>query len=391
MEAAIELHQGGRIPPNSYVLDVDAVRANARHFAAEAARHGLLVLAMTKQVGRNPFFLQACSDGGIHSFVAVDLEDAHRIHETGHRVGHIGHLVQVPRREASAAARLRPEFWTVFSEDKSAEAADAAREVGQIQNLLARVVGEVDLFYSGHEGGFPAKQIARVADVLDELEHARFAGVTTFPALLFDNETGQVRPTPNMETLGRAAETLLREGRGDVEVNAPGTTSSVVLPTLASAGATQVEPGHGLTGTTPLHAVQDLPEVPAVLYLSEISHFHGGRAYCFGGGLYIDPVFPPYPLTALSGSDPEAALADRVPAEIPSPEAIDYYGMLDVPDGKAVATGDTVVFGFRIQAFVTRALVVPVSGISSGSPKVEGIWHANGIQATWASRASDSW
>lgn len=382
MEAAIELHQAGRIPPNSYVLDVDTVGANARHFAAEAARHELLVLAMTKQVGRNPLFLRACSDAEIDSFVAVDLEDAHRIHDAGHRIGHVGHLVQVPRAEATSAASMRPEFWTVFSEDKAVEAANAAREAGRTQDLLARVVGEGDAFYRGHEGGFPAEQILRVAEVLDGLAQARFAGVTTFPALLFDNQTGQVLPTPNMKTIQRAAERLTQEGRPGVEVNAPGTTSSTVLAMLASAGATQVEPGHGLTGTTPLHAMQDLPEIPALLYLSEISHFHGGRAYCFGGGLYIDPVFPPYSVKALSGKDPEAALADRVPAEIPRPEAIDYYGMLDVPDGKAAATGDTVVFGFRIQAFVTRAFLVPVSGISRGSPKVEGIWHANGIQAT---------
>ena len=31
---------------------------------------------------------------------------------------------------------------------------------------------------------------------------------------------------------------------------------------LSDSGATQVEPGHGLTGTSPLHAVQELPEQP---------------------------------------------------------------------------------------------------------------------------------
>ena len=69
-----------------------------------------------------------------------------------------------------------------------------------------------------------------------------------------------------------------------IEVNAPGTTSSVVLDALAEAGATQCEPGNGLHGTTPLHAMEDLPELPASLYLTEVSHQHGGKAYCFGGG-----------------------------------------------------------------------------------------------------------
>ena len=74
---------------------------------------------------------------------------------------------------------------------------------------------------------------------------------------------------------------------------------------LAEAGATQVEPGHGLTGTTPLHAVEDLPELPAVVYVSEVSHLHGGEAYCFGGGLYIDPVFPDYPVKAIVSREPD--------------------------------------------------------------------------------------
>ena len=32
--------------------------------------------------------------------------------------------------------------------------------------------------------------------------------------------------------------------------------------------------------------MRDLPELPAALYLTEVSHHYGGRAYCFGGGLY---------------------------------------------------------------------------------------------------------
>ena len=65
-----------------------------------------------------------------------------------------------------------------------------------------------------------------------------------------------------------------------------------------------------------------------MLYLTEVSHFHQGRAYCFGGGLYIDPVFAPYPLKALVGPDPEAALAQEVAAATPDPAMIDYYGQL---------------------------------------------------------------
>jgi predicted amino acid racemase len=216
---------------------------------------------------------------------------------------------------------------------------------------------------------------------VDKLDGARFAGITTFPALLFSEAEGTVEATRNLATLHDAAARLRNAGRSS-EINAPGTTSSALFGKLAEAGATQVEPGHGLTGTTPLHAVRDdLPERPATCYVTEVSHCYGGRAYCFGGGLYIDPVFADYRLRALvapGGDIDDAFLAD---AEIPPPAAIDYYGMLTPPDGRTVREGDTVIFGFRIQAFVTRAYVVPVSGIHGSGPRACGVFAADGRPA----------
>jgi predicted amino acid racemase len=122
-----------------------------------------------------------------------------------------------------------------------------------------------------------------------------------------------------------------------------------------------------------------------MLYLSEIAHVYKGHPYCFGGGLYIDPVFLPYDVQALVGADPDAALDNVVKATLPPPSAIDYYGILEPNDGKPIRTGDAVIFGFRAQAFVTRAYVVPISGVSGGEPKVEGIWTPDGQKAEWPS------
>ena len=169
----------------------------------------------------------------------------------------------------------------------------------------------------------------------------------------------------------------------DIVINAPGTTSSTVLDLLAGAGATQIEPGHGLTGTTPLHAVQDLPERPAMLYLSEVSHLHAGEAFCLGGGLYIDPVFGDYGVNAMVGADADAVLVGRTRAIMPAPAAIDYYGKLEAPSGATIRPGDTVILGFRAQAFVKRAFVVPISGISAGAPRIEDLWNSEGRAATW--------
>jgi predicted amino acid racemase len=383
VDAAVDLHQRGELPANTYVFDLDAVTANARVFATEAGRWGLTTFAMTKQVGRNPDFARALIAGGIDAAVAVDMADARAVHRTGMRLGHVGHLVQVPRAEVPAAIAMAPEFLTVFSAGKAREAAAAAAAVGREQPMLARLYAADDEFYSGHEGGFPAADIVRVADEIDALDGARFAGITTFPALLFDPDTRTLRRTRNLRTLEEAAAALRTAGRDDVEINGPGTTSSAALPVLAEAGVTQVEPGHALTGTTPLHAGDDLLELPAACYLSEVSHFYEGRAFCFGGGMYVDPVFPPYQVRAVVGR--EAGAKAVVDATLPPPSAIDYYGQLDLSADPDVRLGDSVVFGFRIQAFVTRAYTAGISGLSSGTPTVAGVWAANGDPASWPS------
>lgn len=379
LEAAVSLHQSGEIPANSYVIDLDALVANTRHLSAAAKAKGLTVYAMTKQLGRAPGALDAITEGGADGYVAVDMDCARPISANGHRLGHLGHLVQVPKHEAGEAARMRPEYWTVFSLNKAREAAEAAREAGIEQKILVRVFDEGDEFYTGHEGGVALSDLPRAIEFIESLDGASFAGLTTFPALLFDPESSWARITPNMSTVAKAAQmaaSLLPDL--DLQINAPGTTSTAVLDLLAEAGATQVEPGHGLTGTTPLHALNDLPESPAVLYLSEVAHIHLGTPLCFGGGLYIDPVLGEYQASALVARDPSDLDLPPVPADIPSPAAIDYYAHLHPPEGRVVEEGASVLFGFRMQAFVTRARIVGISGVQSGSLSVEGCWNSFG-------------
>lgn len=384
VEAAIALHREGKIPANAYVYDLDTVEANARVLKDEADRNGLKIFAMTKQVGRSSSFARAVMRGGIERAVAVDMACARANHNAGLRIGHLGHLSQVARFEAAAAVeKFRPDYWTVFNDTKAEEAASGAKAAGYVQNLLARIKADGDTFYRGHEGGFEASEVAAVAGRLDGLEGGRFAGITTFPALLFDHATRKVLPTPNLATLARAAEALRAAGRTDIEVNAPGTTSSVLLQALAEAGATQCEPGNGLAGTTALHVVEDLPELPAALYLTEVSHLSGGKAYCLGGGFYIDPVFPDYPVKAIVSSEPTVSEKALLGVEIPPPSAIDYYAMIDAEGARKPRVGDTAVFGFRGQAFVTRAYCVGVSGIASGRPKVESIENGFGQAQSW--------
>ena len=384
IEAAIALHQEGKIPPNAYVIDLDVVEQNARKLRAEADRLNLKIFAMTKQVGRNSGFCKASVKGGVDKSVAVDVACAVATTRAGLPVGHVGHLVQVPRFEADlVAGYIKPDYWTIFSLEKAKEAAVAAKKVGRVQDLLVRIKADGDTFYKGHEGGIVASEIVEFAKQVDALDDARFAGITTFPALLFDQDSNEVLPTHNLRTLENAANALHDAGYTDIEVNAPGTTSSVVLEALANAGATQVEPGNALHGTTPLHAINDLPELPAVVYLSEVSHLHEDKAYCFGGGLYIDPVFPDYDVKAFVSATPTSDAGALRSVEIPPTTAIDYYGMIDATGGEAPRSGDSVVFGFRGQAFVKRGYTVGISGIASGNPVVQSIENIFGQSEAW--------
>ena len=69
--------------------------------------------------------------------------------------------------------------------------------------------------------------------------------------------------------------------------------------------------------------------------------------------------------------------------EIPPPAAIDYYGMVDGTGPQAPRSGDTVVFGFRGQAFVTRAYAVGIAGVSIGNPRVVSIENIFGQPEPW--------
>jgi len=388
LEASVQLHHDNPIPANSYVLDLDALEANSRLMSAEAPLRGLKVYAMSKQVGRAAGALRAITDGGADGYVAVDMACARPIVANGHRLGNLGHLVQVPRAEAGEAAGLAPEYWTIFSRNKAMEASRAVSGGDRVQRVLLRVWDREDVFYPGHEGGFHLNELPEAIEFVNRLDGLTFAGLTTFPALLYDAGTKRVKTTPNVETLARGVEIALgRLGTGfPIEVNAPGTTSTAVLGLLAEIGATQVEPGHGLTGTTPFHAVADLPEQPAVLYLTEVAHLHQDVPLCFGGGLYVDPVFDPYQTRVVVARDPEEVGLEPVRIDMPDPAGIDYYARLHPPEGRRLQEGDTVIAGFRIQAFVTRALVVGVKGIGAGNPVVSGIWNVDGAPADWGGR-----
>jgi predicted amino acid racemase len=367
---AVALHQQGALLANTYLLDLDAIAANTRVIRATADVLGLRLYAMTKQLGRNPDACDAIAAAGIEAAVAVDIQCMEAVARSRMRIGHVGHLVQPHRGTEDAVIAARPEVVTVFHEAIAERLGAAAVRAGIEQAVLLRVVASGDHFYFGHGGGLTLEGIEASARRIDRIAGLRVAGVTSFPALLADPESRRLTVTPNLRTVVTAAERLRKAGFEIEQVNAPGTTSSGALKILADAGATHAEPGNGLHGTTPLMVFdEDSPEVPAIVYLSEVSHFDGDDAYVFGGGLYIDRVLGAYGLRALCGRD-EGVLERAYPVEMAPDGAIHYYAVMHLPAGHDVRVGDAVVLCFRPQAFVTRARTRALFRDQDGTPRL---------------------
>jgi len=366
---AVCLHREARLPSNCYVIDLDTVTANATLLKDRARSLGLRWYFMSKQFGRDPTVLRAIIDPGSRQVVAVEAQEARQLHAQRIPIGHVGHLGQVPFADMAAVLAMEPEVMTVFG---SAQAAVAGKALGpgKSQAVLLRVWAEGDIFFPLHRGGIPEHDVLHAAEAIQAVPGIRVAGVTSFPCLSYSG-AGRPRLTTNMVTIMRSAERLRQSGFEIEQINAPGNTSVEAMEAVARAGATHVEPGHALTGTTVWHAVEELPERPAMIYLSEVAHLHNGRAFVLGGGLYLDQVTPPeQPTRCLFGTSAEALLQHRGRLEQGADlRGIDYYGVV-VPEDGQVQVGDSVVFAFRAQVFATRAYVALLAGLESRRPWV---------------------
>lgn len=366
---AISGHQSGSVRANTFLLDTAAMSANARVIAEQASGLSLSVYYMAKQFGRNPDACRAVVAGGIERAVAVDLQGMEALARHGLAVGHVGHLVQPHRGAEAAVVAVAPEVVTVFSVALARRLGAAAVAAGRVQDVLLRVHGPGDSFYFGHGGGIALAGLEAAAAEIAAFEGLRVVGVTTFPCLLADPATREIRPTHNLATLVEAAERLRAAGYPVNQVNAPGTTSARTLAMLAGAGATHVEPGNALHGTTPLHVVDDsAPEIPAIVFVSEVSHLDGEDAYVLAAGYYADKVLGDYQLEALVGHD-ESAFERRLRLDVIPDGAISYYAIARDAAAAGVREGDTVVCCFRPQSFVTRARTQAVAGVNGTDPR----------------------
>ncbi|HBC5671488.1 TPA: YhfX family PLP-dependent enzyme [Citrobacter koseri] len=359
--AAIRLWQQGRIVPDSWVIDVDLVLENGKRLVDTAHQYGITLYLMTKQLGRNPWLAEKLLALGYAGIVTVDYKEARVMRRAGLPVAHQGHLVQIPSRQIDEAVEQGTDVITLFSLEKAREVSAAAVKAGRVQAVMLKIYGEQDFLYPGQESGFP---LARLDDAVNDircLPGLHITGLTHFPCLLWDDASGETRPTPNLHSLVKARQQLEEQEIAIEQLNAPSATSCASLPLLARYGVTHAEPGHALTGTIPSNQQGDQPERIAMLWLSEISHHFRGNSYCYGGGYYRRG----HARNALVFT-PENDVPAKTTLESVDDSSIDYY----LPLAGTFPVSSAVVLCFRTQIFVTRSDVVLVSGIQRGAAEI---------------------
>ena len=285
MDTAFRLHGSGQILPDSYVVDVDAFCSNGKKILEEAGKHNIKLYFMLKQLGRNPYLAEKLVQLGYEGAVTVDFKEAQTMMEHNIPIGNVGHLVQVPESMVEKIVAYGPEVVTVYSLDKVRSIQRAAARLQKRQGILLRVFGEGDMIYSGQTAGFHLSEVEKTVEFIQkECPNVQIKGITSFPCYLYSEEQGDIAPTANLNTVLRAKELLERMNYSELLINTPSATCTAAIEKMALLGGNCGEPGHGLTGTTPLHARLEQPEVPAVVYVSEVSHNFMGNAYCYGGG-----------------------------------------------------------------------------------------------------------
>ena len=340
----------GELPPNTYILDRCAIHENAQAMLNTAKENNVHLYFMLKQLGRNPLIGQMLDELGFDGAVAVDADEALSYLKNGVHLAHAGHLVQIPQGQVEAIVAARPEVITVYSVEKAAAISEAAGKLGSCQPVMLRVYGPDSPCYPGQSGGFSLDELDRVVTELEKLPHVKIAGVTAFPCFLYDEERTANEPTPSVKAVLEAKARLESRGYTGLQVNLPSATCCATIPRIAALGGTHGEPGHGLTGTTLLHAATAQPERVGYLYLTEVSHNAGGKACCYGGGYYRRGHLK----SALcGGSAAEEKLLDVMPV---SRDNIDYYFELSEPR----PVGEPVILCFRTQIFTTRSRVAVV-------------------------------
>lgn len=365
IQVALDFHSKNELLPDTYVVDLDMLLQNAKAILDEAKKNNMDMYFMLKQLGRNPYIAKELVKLGYMGAVVVDFKEAEVMMKHNIPICNVGHLVQPPKAMTQKLVDYGCDYFTIYSVDKAKEINKCAKNSNKIQKILLRVIGKDDLIYSGQTAGILLEDLGEVIKEIEQLKNLSIGGVTSFPCFLYDETNRENKPTNNLFSVLKANEILKEHGIEVENINTPSTTCVSTIHEMAKYGSTSGEPGHGLTGTTPLHAYEDTIEIPSVLYLSEISHNLDNHSYCFGGGHYRRSHME----NALVTKDLE--LCKVYP---PTLDSIDYHFELS----QKFKVGDPVIMAFRFQIFVTRSDVVLIRGIHTNNPVIVGRYNSLG-------------
>jgi predicted amino acid racemase len=381
LEAAIRLHQEGAIPPATHLIDLDAVCSNARVIAEAARRFGLTAFAMTKQDGHEPHMTGVVLDAGFDGVTAVEAMQAYRIQRYGFPLGNVGHTSQLPRADVCRVLAMDPQFATVYTLEAAQRISAACVKLGRTQPLYLAVgrAGDegthAELFGGWDEAGC----VEAVRPILS-LPNVVVAGLAQHITIDYPSQDDPytARPTEAFFTALRAREQLERSlGLHELRINCSGNCNAVTAAILASYGATDIEPGAALVGSGRFHALLDMPEIPAQVFVSEITHHWAGNAYAIGGGFGfvwdMDGTLAPF--RGLVGRSLDQARIQ--PLDFCGRPWYDVYGLFEDPD-RVAKVGDTLLFVHLPQVIMERCYVAAVSGISKQRPVVEAVLDSQG-------------
>ena len=366
IDVAIKLHQEGEILPDSYVIDITTLLENAKKMLEVANKKNIKLLFMLKQLGRNPYIAQKLVELGYEGAVVVDFNEAKVMMKNDIPIGNVGNLVQTPKALIKELVDYGVGVFTVFSMEKLESINEASKSLNKIQNVIVKVYSDEDYFYSGQESGINIKELDVFVKQAKKLKNINIIGATSFPTFLFNYNTNSIEKQTNYYTVYKAKDILENNGIDVKHINLPSVTCIDNIINNFEGDNIYGEPGHGLSGSTPAHAYNDLEEKACVLYLSEVSHNFNNKAYVYGGGYYRRSHVE----NAIISNGKEIEYDKVLEMEA---DNIDYYFMLDNKHD----IGDTVIMSFRFQIFVTRSRVVLLE--KDGSEfKIVGIYDSLG-------------
>ncbi|WP_288771418.1 alanine racemase [uncultured Sneathia sp.] len=362
VDASLDLYKKGLILPDSYCIDVDMFLENAKNILNEAKKYNINLFYMLKQVGRNPYLAKKLEDLGYKGVVCVDFKEVEVMMKNNLKLCNIGHLVQIPKNMLSRVIEYGVEIITVYSYDMIKEISNIALSLNKTQDIMLRILDENSEIYPGQEAGFSVNEVKELIPKLKDLKGVKLNGITSFPCFLYSPDEKCIKETNNLFSVLEVNEFLKNQNLYVKHINLPSVSTVENIKKIYSYGGTDAEPGHALTGTTPLNIDSGI-EIPAYLYISEISHVFKNNSYFYGGGYYP------------RGHMKHGYIDNKI-VNVNNFNAtnIDYYLSLE---GK-YNIFDPIILCFRTQMFVTRSDIVLIEGIHSNNIHIVGIYNTQG-------------